>query len=244
MKVSRLTKSIVLLNCAVPAILLGWDAWRGRLGANPASFAIHTTGLLSLIFLLASLTVTPVMRLSGWNWLVPFRRMLGLYAFFHTALHFLIFFWFDRGRSVAGTACEIWMRPFLLVGTVSLVLMTPLAVTSTQGMIRRLGPKRWKLLHRLAYACAILGVVHYYMLVKSDTTQPLVFAGVLAGLLGFRVVANYWQLRTGYNKLRAAPPAPAAAPPVAAGVAPPPAATGAPAMVARPRFWSGQLRVA
>jgi DMSO/TMAO reductase YedYZ heme-binding membrane subunit len=150
MKVTRFARFIVLLNCAVPATLLGWDAWRGDLGANPVNFAIRTSGLLALIFLVLTLLVTPASRITGWGWLTQFRRMLGLYAFFHTCLHFSIFFGFDRGASVSGTLSEIVKRPYLMVGTLGLVLMVPLAATSTDAMIRRLGGKRWKTLHRLA----------------------------------------------------------------------------------------------
>ena len=207
MKVTPFAKFTVLLNCAVPAIILGWDAWRGQLGANPVNFAIRTTGLLSLIFLVLTLLVTPASRITRWSWLGQFRRMLGLYAFFHACLHFLIFFGFDRGASASGTLSEIIKRPYLMVGTLGLVLMVPLAATSTDGMIRRLGGKRWKALHRLAYVVAVAGVVHYYMLVKADVTQPVAFAVVLAVLLGYRLVAHYLQLRSAYHKLRSAPAA-------------------------------------
>src|ERR1700734_2978742 len=118
MKVDRFTKSVVLLNCIVPVTLLGWDAWHGALGANPVNFAIRTTGLLSLLFLVLSLAVTPLSRIASYGWLGQFRRMLGLNAFFHTALHFLLFFAFDRGGSVGDTVSEILLRPYLMVGTV------------------------------------------------------------------------------------------------------------------------------
>src|SRR5713101_4976123 len=117
MKVSRFAKSIVLLNCAVPLILLAWDAVAGRLGANPVNFAIRTTGMLSLIFIVLFLAVTPVSRTTGWGWLGQFRRVLGLYAFFHACLHFLIFFWFDREASLSSLFSEITMRTYLLVGS-------------------------------------------------------------------------------------------------------------------------------
>ena len=229
MKVTRFAKFTVLLNFAVPVILLGWDAWRGQLGANPVNFAIRTTGLLSLIFLVLTLLVTPASRITAWSWLGQFRRMLGLCAFFHACLHFLIFFALDREASVSGTLSEIIKRSYLMVGTLGLVLMVPLAATSTDGMIRRLGGKRWKALHRLAYLAAAAGAVHYYMLVKADVSQPVAFAVALAILLGYRLVAHYLQLRSAYHKLRSATAttlAPAAAPAV------------------RPKFWSGQLRVA
>jgi ferredoxin-NADP reductase/DMSO/TMAO reductase YedYZ heme-binding membrane subunit len=229
MIIDRFTKTVVLFNCIVPITLLAWDAWHGNLGANPVNFAIRTTGLLALLFLLASLAVTPVSRITGWGWLGQFRRMLGLNAFFHTALHFLLFFAFDRAASVGDTATEIILRPYLMVGTVGLILMVPLAVTSTNGMIKRLGPKRWKALHRLAYAAAAAGALHYYMLVKADVSQPTAFASVLGLLLVYRLGAHYWRLRTDALKYRSGPlPAQPSLPvPVAA----------------MPKTWTGQLRV-
>jgi ferredoxin-NADP reductase/DMSO/TMAO reductase YedYZ heme-binding membrane subunit len=230
MKVSRFARSIVLLNCAVPLILLAWDAVAGRLGANPVNFAIRTTGILSLIFIILTLALTPVSRMTGWGWMGQFRRVLGLYAFFHAALHFLIFFWFDRAASVLGTLSEIAMRTYLMVGIVGLVLMVPLAITSTNGMIKRLGPKRWKLLHRLVYVVAIAGALHFAMLVKADLTRPIAFAVPIGLLFAWRLGAHYLQLRRESYQFRN---------PVAAPIT---ASTSASA--ARPKHWSGQLRVA
>jgi ferredoxin-NADP reductase/DMSO/TMAO reductase YedYZ heme-binding membrane subunit len=223
MKVDRFTKTVVLLNCIVPVTLLGWDALEGELGANPVNFAIRTTGVLSLLFLVLSLAVTPVSRLTGYGWLGQFRRMLGLNAFFHTALHFFLFYAADRGARIGDTVSEILMRPYLMVGTVGLILMAPLAATSTNGMIKRLGPSRWKALHRLAYIAAAAGALHFYLLVKADITRPAAFAGVLGLLFLYRLVAHYWQLRTDARKFRSA--APVAAP-------------------TRSKSWAGQLRVA
>jgi glycine betaine catabolism B len=231
MKIDRFTKTVVLLNCIVPITLLGWDAWHGDLGANPVNFAIRTTGMLSLLFLLMSLAVTPASRILGWGWLGQFRRMLGLNAFFHTALHFFLFFAFDRGANVGDTASEILMRPYLMVGTVGLVLMAPLAATSTNGMIKRLGPIRWKSLHRLAYVAAAAGALHYYMLVKADVSQPTALATVLGILLLYRLGAHYWQLRTDARKYRSGPPP--AQPSLSV-----PASTAAPS-----KTWTGKLRV-
>jgi glycine betaine catabolism B len=223
LKIDRFTKAVVLLNCTVPVALLGWDAWGGRLGANPVNFAIRTTGILSLIFLVLSLTITPASRLTGWGWLGQFRRMLGLYAFFHAALHFLLFFGFDRAGDVRDTASEMVKRPYLLVGMFGLVLMVPLAATSTNRMIERLGPARWKALHRLAYVAATAGALHFYMLVKADTRRPIGFAAALAVLFLYRLVAHYLQLRSDARKYRSAPP---------------------PQVASRPRSWAGSLRVA
>jgi sulfoxide reductase heme-binding subunit YedZ len=190
----RFAKLLVLINCAVPAALLGWDAWHHQLGANPVNFAILTTGLMALIFLLLTLLVTPLRKLTGLNWLISFRRTLGLYAFFYASLHFLIFFSLDRGFSVSSTLSEMVKRKYLMVGITGLLVMVPLAVTSTNAMIKRLGGKRWRALHRLAYVAAIAGVIHYYMQVKADVRQPLAFAAVLAVLLGWRLVV-YWRQR-------------------------------------------------
>ena len=212
MKVTPFARFTVFVNCAVPVTILGWDAWHGQLGANPVNFAIRTTGILSLIFLILTLTVTPASRITRFSWLGQFRRMLGLCAFLHACLHFLIFFGFDRGGSASGTLSEIIKRPYVMVGTLGLVLMVPLAATSTDAMIRRLGGKRWKALHRLAYVVAVAGVVHYYMLVKADVTQPLAFAGVVAVLLFYRLAAHYLKLRSAYHTLRSAPARAALAP--------------------------------
>lgn len=191
MKDIRFVKFLVLLNGGVPITLLAIDAVRGQLGPNPVTFAIHTTGMLALIFLLLSLTTTPLGRITGWTGLTQIRRTLGLYAFFHALVHFAIFFIWDRALSASSTLSEMLVRPYLTVGALGLVLMVPLAVTSTNGMIKRLGGARWKRLHRLAYVAAIAGAVHYYMLVKADVRQPVAFATVLAILLGYRVVAHY-----------------------------------------------------
>jgi glycine betaine catabolism B len=184
----RFARLLVLVNAAVPLALLGSDAWHHKLGANPVNFAILTTGMLTLIFLLLTLLVTPLRKISGWNWIIFSRRTLGLYAFFYASLHFLIFFSLDRSFSVSGTLSEMVKRKYLLVGITGLLVMVPLAVTSTNAMIKRLGGKRWRALHRLAYVAAIAGVIHYYMQVKADVRQPLAFAAVLASLLGYRLI--------------------------------------------------------
>ena len=183
----RFAKLLVLVNAAVPVTLLGWDAWHHNLGANPVNFAILTTGMLALIFLLLSLAVTPLRKITGLNWIIFSRRTLGLYAFFYASLHFLIFFSLDRSFSISGTLSEMVKRKYLFVGATGLLVMVPLATTSTNAMIKRLGGKRWRALHRLAYVAAIAGVIHYYMQVKADVRQPLVFAAVLAALLAYRV---------------------------------------------------------
>jgi sulfoxide reductase heme-binding subunit YedZ len=187
----RFAKFLVLVNTAVPAALLAWDAWHHKLGANPVNFAILTTGLLALIFLMLTLAVTPLRKLTNLNWIIFSRRTLGLYAFFYASLHFLIFFSLDRSFSVSGTLSEMIKRKYLIVGSIGLLVMVPLAITSTNGMIKRLGGKRWRALHRLAYVAAIAGVIHYYMQVKADVRQPLAFAALLTVLLGYRLMVYF-----------------------------------------------------
>jgi ferredoxin-NADP reductase/DMSO/TMAO reductase YedYZ heme-binding membrane subunit len=223
-RTSRLTKWVVILSCIVPAMLLAWNAAQGNLGASPVTFAIRTTGDLSLIFLVLSLTVTPLTRLSGWSSLGQFRRVFGLYAFFHASIHFGLFFLFDRSADVAHKLSEIGTQPYLLVGTVGLLIMLPLAITSTNGMVRRLGPKRWKMLHRSAYIAAAAGALHYYMLVKGDPTLPLLFAAILSALFGYRLIAHSFHRSDAY-KYRTAATMPARG-------------------VPKPGQWSGSLQLA
>jgi ferredoxin-NADP reductase/DMSO/TMAO reductase YedYZ heme-binding membrane subunit len=225
MRIDRFTKWVVIVNCAVPVTLLAWDALNSRLGANPVNFAIRTTGMLSLIFLVLSLTVTPLARLAQWSSVGQLRRVMGLYAFFHALVHFGLFYVFDRGAKLSDLLSEIAMRRYLLVGIVGLLVMVPLAVTSTNRMIQRLGPKRWKLLHRLAYLAAAAGALHYYMLVKADTTQPIVFATLLGVLFAYRLGAHYMQLRADSHQLRNPPPRPVEIP-------------------QRGKRWEGELRLA
>jgi sulfoxide reductase heme-binding subunit YedZ len=188
----RFIKLLILVNGLVPLALLVWDQSHKQLGANPQNFLILTTGMMTLIFLMLTMAVTPLRKITGWNWLIQFRRMLGLYAFFYGCLHFLCFFSLDRGFSVSSTLTEMFKRKYLIVGSTALIVMIPLAITSTNAMIKRMGGKRWRALHRLAYVAAIAGVIHYYMQVKADVRQPLVFGVVLAVLLGWRLV-QYWQ---------------------------------------------------
>ncbi len=190
----RFIKLLILVCGAVPLALLIWDGGHHTLGANPQNFAILTTGMMTLIFLVLTMAVTPLRKITGLNWLIQFRRMLGLYAFFYACVHFSLFFSLDRAFSVSSTLTEMLKRKYLILGSTALIVMIPLAITSTNGMIKRLGGKRWRALHRLAYVAAIAGVIHYYMQVKADTRQPLVFAAVLAVLLGYRLLV-YWQQR-------------------------------------------------
>ena len=185
----KFNKFVIFVNSIVPLAMLVWDTvWR-QLGANPTEFAIRTTGFLTLIFLLITLSITPLRKLSGRNDLIKYRRMLGLFAFFYGALHLSIYFAVDRNLSFMSAAGDIVQRPFIAFGMTAFFLMIPLAMTSTNLMIKRLGGKRWQQLHKLTYLCAVGGVIHYYLIVKSDILMPLAFAAVLAALLGYRVYA-------------------------------------------------------
>lgn len=193
MKDIKFYKFVVIVNSLVPLALIGWDWWRGQLGANPLDFVTRSTGTLTLVFLLVSLAVSPARKLTGVQWLVRFRRALGLYAFFYGFLHLTAYVWFDKAFNLFAVADDVYRRPFIAVGMFGLLLMVPLAVTSTDAMIKRLGGKRWQLLHRLAYVSAVAGVLHFYLLVKSDTRRPLLFAAVLALLLGYRLTQSYFK---------------------------------------------------
>lgn len=192
MKDTRFAKFVLFINALVPLALLLWDVYRHRVGANPLEFVTRTTGMLTLVFLFITLAVTPARRISGLNWLVKFRRMLGLFAFFYGFLHLMTYVWFDRFFNLKSAAQDIAARPFLAVGMTAFLLMIPLAFTSTNKMIKRLGGKRWGLLHKLIYLSGIAGALHYWMLVKSDTRLPLTFAFLLALLLGFRAFVKYY----------------------------------------------------
>ena len=187
---AKFNKFLIFINSLVPLALLGWDAWNGNLGANPIEFFLRTTGVLTLIFLLITLTVTPLRKIFNWTQLVKYRRMLGLYAFFYVCLHFMTYLGFDRSLNISNTLNDIFQRPFIAIGMLSFFLMIPLAVTSTNGMIKRIGGKRWAKLHKLIYVIAIGGVIHFWMIVKSDIFYPVLFGLVLAILLGYRLYAN------------------------------------------------------
>ena len=191
MKDIKFYKLTVFVNALVPLALIGWDWWRGQLGANPLDFVTRTTGTLTLVFLVLTLAVTPLRKVTGVQWLIRFRRMLGLYAFFYGSLHLLAYVWFDKWFDLRAIAQDVARRRFILVGMFAFTTMLPLAVTSTDRMIKRLGGKRWQKLHRVTYVSAAAGVFHYYLLVKSDTRKPLLFAAAVALLLGFRLFITY-----------------------------------------------------
>ena len=199
MKDTRFAKLVLFVNGLVPLTLLLWDVYRKQVGANPLEFVTRTTGMLTLVFLLISLAVTPMRRITGLNWLIKFRRMLGLFAFFYSSLHLLTYVAFDRFFHLTTIPADVAKRPFIAIGMSAFFLMAPLAITSTDKMVKRLGGKRWIRLHRIVYVSGVLGVLHYYMLVKSDVRLPLTFAFLMVLLLGFRILARYYASRPRFS---------------------------------------------
>lgn len=214
-------KPIAFVASLGPVAWLVWAGLTGNLSANPLSDLTNETGVWALRFLCITLTITPFRKLTGWNHAIRFRRMAGLFAFFYGCLHFLTYTIADRfagldfpdgivawstvtnlARSVAA---DVYKRPFITIGFTAFVLMVPLALTSTAGMIRRLGGKRWNALHRLVYVSAIAGAVHYYWLVKADISRPLIYGTIVAILLGVRL---YWSRVKAMSAPRVAATAP------------------------------------
>ena len=197
----RAAKPLVFAACLVPLGLLVWRGFTGGLTANPIEFVTHRTGDWTLRLLLVTLAVTPLRRLTGWNAVIRLRRMLGLFAFFYGSLHLLTYVVLDHFFAFGSMLEDLTDRRFVTAGFTGFVLMIPLALTSTQAMVRRLGGRRWQALHRLVYVSAGAGVVHYLWLVKADLRPPLVYAALLALLLGFRL---YWALARRAGRLEVA----------------------------------------
>ena len=187
-------KPVLFVVSLVPFLRLVVLGYQDALGANPIEFITHSTGFWTLTFVCLTLTVTPVRRLTGWQMVIRLRRMLGLFAFFYAFSHFVTYVWFDQWFSVDEIIKDIWKRPFITVGFAAFLLLIPLAITSTNKMMRRLG-RRWVQLHRLVYLIAALGTVHFWWLKqdKNDLSEPWIFAGIVAVLLLFRVLTPLWQ---------------------------------------------------
>ena len=187
-RVLRVAKVVVFVAALLPAARLGWLFATDGLGANPIAEALNQLGLWTLILLLTSLAMTPLKIVTGWTWPIALRRMLGLFAFFYGALHFSMYLGVDQFFDFGEIGKDIVKRKFITVGFAAFVLLIPLAVTSTSGMLKRLGARRWKRLHRLVYVTATLGVIHFIWRVKSDLREPLIYAGILAILLSVRLL--------------------------------------------------------
>jgi sulfoxide reductase heme-binding subunit YedZ len=199
-------RNLLFVLALLPLVRLVAFGFLERLGANPIEFITRNTGDWALYFLCITLAITPLRKLTKWNWLVRLRRMLGLYAFFYVALHFTIFFWLDHFFDVQEMWADIVKRPFITVGVLAFVLLIPLAITSTNAMVRRLGGKRWQWLHRLTYVIVPLGVLHFWWVKagKNLLAQPILFSAIVALLLLTRVLseknrqrlAQWWLRRT------------------------------------------------
>ena len=192
-QVKLIWKPTIFLLCLVPATLVITDALEitGRLGANPIEEIQDRFGIWAIRFIMVTLAVTPLRRLTGWNWLVRFRRMFGLFTFFYVLMHFLTWFILDQSLLLAAIIEDVTERPFITIGFAGLLLLTTLAVTSTNGMRRRMG-RRWEKLHYSAYAVAVLGVWHYWWQVKKDASDAQIYAAILAVLLGIRI---WWKVK-------------------------------------------------
>jgi sulfoxide reductase heme-binding subunit YedZ len=184
-------KTSLFAFCLLPFARLVYGAFANLLGANPIETITRSTGWWTLFLLMVTLAVTPLRRWTSANWLLKLRRMLGLFAFFYASLHFMTFVWFDHWFDVAEILKDVVKRPFVTIGFAAYLLLLPMAITSTDRMVRKLG-RSWQRLHRLVYVIAVLGVVHLWWLVKRDVTEPLLFALVLAVLLGIRLA---WRVR-------------------------------------------------
>ena len=182
----KYVKPIAFVICLIPLFMLVWDGFHDALGANPIEKITHRTGDWSLRFLLITLTITPLRKIFGWKQLVRLRRMFGLFAFFYVCIHFSIYIVFDHFFDVNEIAKDIVKRPYVTVGFTAFLLLIPLAITSTNKMMKRMG-KSWKQLHQLVYVIAVLGILHYLWLVKADVLQPVIHAIILLLLLGIRV---------------------------------------------------------
>lgn len=198
------TKRALFLVCLVPAVLLLWRGFHGDLTANPVEYIEHNTGDWTIRFLLITLGVTPMRKNLSLPLLARYRRMLGLFAFFYGCVHLSMYLTFDQLFSLSGIWADVMKRPYITVGALGFVLMIPLAVTSTAGMVRRMGFKNWQWLHRLVYVCALAGIIHFYWLVKSDISDPFMYFGIWTALMLYRV--RMWTAKDKNDKKGAARP--------------------------------------
>ncbi len=189
-------KTAAFIACLIPLARLAWLGVHNRLGANPIEYITHSSGWWTLAFLLITLSVTPLRRLLNQPWLLRLRRMFGLFAFFYACLHFTTYVWLDQFFDWTEIVKDVGKRPFITVGFSAFVLLIPLAATSTNAMVKRLGSRRWQILHRLVYAIAALGVLHFWWLVKKDVTVPFIFASLLALVLIIRLLYLLKQQRS------------------------------------------------
>ena len=191
-------KRVVFLLCPIPLGVLTWQVATDQIVGDVLNVIIRDVGVWGMRFLLLSLAITPVRKISGWRFLASFRRMIGLYGFFYIVLHFGMYILFERSLELSAILADIARRPYITFGMASFVVLIPLAVTSTNGMIKRLGGRNWQRLHRIVYYSMIAGIIHYYLLAKADKSQPILYGSILAILLGYRLYGygqNQWQAR-------------------------------------------------
>lgn len=184
---SRLFKSSLFIVFLMPLVVLLFGLFNEQLGANPIEVLTRDTGQWALRFLLISLSISPLRLLFGWHFLAPIRRMVGLYCFFYASVHMLLYIWLDQFFNLGDIIDDIIERPFITVGVISFLALIPLAVTSNDKMKKRLGSERWKKLHSLVYFIGMAGALHFFMLVKKDITEPLIYIAILVILLGIRL---------------------------------------------------------
>ena len=187
LKEAAFQKRLLWLNGSIPALMLLFDFSTGRLGANPPEAIIRTTGIVAIVFLVLTLAVSPIAHIWKQTWLVKHRRWLGLWSFYYALMHLLSYSVFDKELKVASIAEDIAERPFILLGFLGFVMMIPLAITSTNDMIKKLGAKRWRNLHKLTFAVAPIVALHFFLIVKSDIFWPVVFAVLFALVLAYRL---------------------------------------------------------
>jgi len=202
-----IAKAVLFAASLLPFARLVLFTFTDRLGANPIEFITRNTGDWTLYFLCLTLSVTPLRKLTGMHWLIRLRRMLGLFAFFYATLHFTTFLWFDHFFDIDEMLKDVVKRPFITVGFTAFVLLIPLAVTSANGMVKRLGGKRWQWLHRLVYLIAPLGILHFWWMKagKNDFAQPILFGSIVAALLLVRLWWNVIQPRLERRRMSPAP---------------------------------------
>ena len=201
---SRWAKPVAFVLCLVPLAAIAWPFFRHQIIPDPATFIQHSTGDWILRFLVITLTITPARKILGLPELIRFRRMFGLFAFSYACLHFLTYVGFDKLFNVTEILKDVAKRPYITVGFLGFLLLIPLAITSTAGWIRRLGGRRWQMLHRLIYVSALCGVIHYYWLVKSAVLRPLIYGAIVAALLAWRV-ADWIRKRPSTAPVQASP---------------------------------------
>ena len=197
----RIAKAMVFTICLVPFAWLVWEFFHGQLGVNPIQTLLRELGDWTLRFLLIGLAITPVRVVTGWGEPMHYRRMIGLFTFFYAVLHLSSYIGLDQFFDWRLIGEEIVKRPFITIGMIGVALLIPLAATSTSGMVKRLGARRWKMLHRAVYVVGVLGVIHFYMMIKADFSEPIIYGAILAALLGVRAIVT---LRRTAKRRRAA----------------------------------------